>query len=79
MEPPIFDENESLNQYLRKVKKYEAWLLKDKYNRILDFLNLILNLDSKYKLKSILEFKNIYSYDLFKRKKKYQIFLTIMA
>ena len=37
MEPPIFDENESLNQYLRKVKKYEAWLLKDKYNRILDF------------------------------------------
>jgi hypothetical protein len=49
----------SVTKYFKSVEQYELNLLKDKYNIILDFINEWLNYPEKFKLKSLIGFKNI--------------------
>lgn len=39
MEPPTYDGKESVNKYLRRVEKYKIFVLEEKYNLILEFVN----------------------------------------
>lgn len=68
MEPPIYLENEELNEYLRKVELYQLYLKKKDYNKILIFLNNLLNLKKEYYFKSLLDLKKISHNDIFKNK-----------
>ena len=49
----------SVTKYFKSVEQYELNLFKDKYNIILDFINEWLNYPEKFKLKSLIGFKNI--------------------
>ena len=68
MEPPIYLDNEELNEYLRKVELYQLYLKKKDYNKILVFLNNLLNLKKEYYFKSLLDLKKINYNDIFKNK-----------
>lgn len=68
MEPPKYVEKESINEYLRKVDVYKLYLKKHEYNKILLFLNRLLNLREECYFKSLLEFKKISDNDIFKNK-----------
>lgn len=68
MEPPKYVEKESINEYLRKVDVYKLYLKKHEYNKILLFLNKLLNLREECYFKSLLEFKKINDNDIFKNK-----------
>ena len=68
MEPPIYLENEEVNEYLRKVELYQLYLKKKDYNKILVFLNNLLNLKKEYYFKSLLDLKKISHNDIFKNK-----------
>lgn len=58
IEPPVYDENEPPYTYIKKVNEYIASLKRDKYKKILGFVN---TLTEKYekKYKSLCDFKNI--------------------
>jgi hypothetical protein len=68
MEPPIYLENECINDYLRKVELYQLYLKKNDYNKILVFLNNLLNLRKECHFKSLLDLKKINYNDIFKNK-----------
>lgn len=58
--PPIFDRTgkETVTQYMRRVQEYEVQLRKDRYDVILNFVNIWGN-ENQLKFKSLLEFKKI--------------------
>ncbi len=55
--PPIYDGKESIVSYMRRVDDYKMLIKKEKYNAILDFMNIILKKEPK--LKNLTDFKNI--------------------
>jgi hypothetical protein len=55
--PPIYDGKESIVSYMRRVDDYKMLIKKEKYNAILDFVNIILKKEPK--LKNLTDFKNI--------------------
>lgn len=64
MEPPVFQDGDSVTQFLVKVNDYATYLKEDDYNRILKFLNeWLVPYDNDHphpekKMTSLLEFKN---------------------
>lgn len=54
-----FKKDEPFAQYLRRVEEHKSKLKTDNYKFVLSFLNQFLNLSGKFKLVSILDFKNI--------------------
>lgn len=58
--------NETITEYLRRMSQYKAELKKSEYDISLSFLNDILELTGKYRLKSITDFKNIRHVDIIK-------------
>lgn len=52
---PVYNNKETVNQYMRRVQQYTIKLQEDKYNTILGFINAWLN----QKYESLVEFKNI--------------------
>ena len=60
MPPPVFDlKKETLNEFLRRVQKYESYINKEKYNIILKIINEIFNLSDKYAYTSLTSIKHI--------------------
>jgi len=60
MDPPIYDDNESVNDYERRVSKYVIQLKKEKYDTVLDFINNLLKLSKDIKYTSVTDFKGIF-------------------
>jgi len=66
---PVFDDNETCAQYIKRLELYEINKNKNKYGIILNFLNDCMN-NYNRKYKSITEFKNIsYKYIYYNQKK----------
>ena len=63
---PVYNEKETINQYLRKVQIFEINLKKAKYQLILDFINDWLENDEFDKFSSLKEFSKIKKDTLFK-------------
>jgi hypothetical protein len=57
---PIYDGKETMTQWLRKIQLFEVRMKSDKYNKILDFMNILLT-PYEIKLCSLSDFKNISS------------------
>lgn len=51
--------DETITEYLRRASQFKAELKKDEYDVTLLFLNDVLELSGKYKMKSVTEFKRI--------------------
>ena len=58
MQFTIYNDNETINQYMGRVNEYDTLIKKDKYNTILEFVNNLMNKD-KDKYKSLTQFSNI--------------------
>ncbi len=56
--PPKYDGKESMPQFERRIEKYLAEINKNKYDKLLDFLNLWLKMTEK-KFMSLTDIKNI--------------------
>lgn len=69
MEVPIIKDNESVNDYLRRVEKYKHSIINEKYNILLNFLNSWLKLQDNTKRNSLTQFRNISEYNLFRDQK----------
>lgn len=69
MEVPIIKDTESVNDYLRRIEKYKQYIINEKYNILLDFLNSWLKLQNNTKRESLTKFRNISEYNLFRDKK----------
>jgi hypothetical protein len=54
---PKYNKNESLAKYVNRVEKYKFSLIKLKYQLVLNFINDLLNCDTK--IKTLIDFKNI--------------------
>lgn len=65
IEAPIYDGNETINQYIKRVERFKNKIVEEKYNVILEFVNSWL--DKKYT--SLSDFKNIYEEILLKNSK----------
>lgn len=65
MEVPVYNAGESINKYIQRVEKYKAYIIRDKYNVILEFVNEWLN--TTYS--SLAQFKNINETALLKNDK----------
>ena len=65
MEVPLYDGKESINKYMRRVEKYRDYMMKDKYNLILEFINEWLDVE----FNSLTQFKSINENKLLKDKK----------
>lgn len=59
-----FKPGESITKYLRRAQEFKMNIQKDDYDTILDFLNDILDLKGKYRIKSLIDFKKIKHDDL---------------
>ena len=59
-----YNPNETMTQYLRRARDFKIQIEKNDYDTILNFLNEILDLDGKYKLTSLMDFKRIKHNDL---------------
>ena len=62
MEVPVYTKTESINSYISRVKKYHNFILKDKYEMVLKFINELLS--TKYY--SLFQFKNIEEINILK-------------
>jgi len=60
-----FKPGESITKYLRRAQEFKMNIEKNDYDTILDFLNDLLDLTGKYRLKSLTDFKRIKQDDLF--------------
>ena len=56
---------ETINQYLRRVEKYKATILKEKYDIVLKFINELIKADYE----SLSEFSNKKEYTILRNKK----------
>jgi len=65
IEPPIYDGKGSINQYIKRVEAFKNKLIEDKYDVILEFINLWLGMEYT----SLTELKNTYEYNLLKNPK----------
>lgn len=61
MDVPFYDpkSKETINQYIRRVEKYKIFILKEKYDMILNFVNDLLNLDPDTRFHSLTKFTNV--------------------
>ena len=68
IEAPVYDPKgkETINQYIRRVEKYQTIILKEKYDKVLLFVNEWLTTDYN----SLSEFKNLEESFLLKKEKK---------
>jgi len=67
MNPPKYNiKTQTLNEYLREVDAYKLYLIKDKYNIILNFLNELMD----KKINSLTDFKNVDEEILLKNKQR---------
>lgn len=67
---PVYDRNESVTAYLRRVEEYKLLVKKEKYDIVLEFINKWLKYTTEEtKIKSLTDFKNILEEDLLKDKK----------
>lgn len=55
LEVPVYNKKETINQYMKRVEKYTMALQQEKYNTILEFVNLWIGAEYT----SLSEFKNI--------------------
>ena len=55
LEAPVYDGKESINQYMKRVEKFTALIVKDKYDSILSFINEWL----KVEIVALSDFKNV--------------------
>lgn len=60
MEPPVYNDNEPVYIYLKKIEEYNKFLKKEKYTIILDFINNL----TKKKYRALCDFKNVTTSDL---------------
>lgn len=59
MDLPIYNENESISRYLQKMEDYKMYIKTSDYNKVLDIINDLINIDNNKSFDSLLEFKNI--------------------
>lgn len=59
-----FNPGETITQYLRRAKEFQAKINEKDYDLILDFLNELLGLTGKFKITSLRDFKRIKHNDL---------------
>lgn len=52
-----YDGKESITQYMRRVEKFKAALVNEKYNKLIEFVNKWLKLEGKNKLTSLTDFR----------------------
>ena len=64
LDPPIYDGKESINKYMKRVEIFKNKIVIDKYNIILEFINVWLGVQYT----SLSDFKNIYEPNLIKKK-----------
>lgn len=69
IEVPIYDGKESINQYIKRVERFKNIIVLEKYNVILEFVNLWLGLEYT----SLSDFKNVYEHILLKNSKHNRI------
>ena len=56
---PNYEHNMSIYDYNQQIEQFKLAFFNDKYNLILKFINVWLDSDETYKLKTLREFKNI--------------------
>jgi hypothetical protein len=66
LHPPVYDGKGSLTKYIREFEKFKAFVIKEKYNVILQFINEWLGTDYK----TINNFSNRLEDDLLKNEKE---------
>jgi hypothetical protein len=60
-----YNEGETMTQFLRRAEQYKIKLMSDKYTIVINFINELLELsNTKYKIKSLRDFKKINEDDL---------------
>lgn len=52
-----YDGKESITQYMRRVEKFKAVLVNEKYNKLIEFVNKWLKLEGKKKITSLTDFR----------------------